>query len=135
MKGAPAARCWIAAALVLGLVGASARADDGPKLVRIEIGRAMPLQRLLEAGLDVVEVHGASSEAGDARVLLWPGDEDTFEVFGRYYFPNDIQSPVTIGYDLDRGDFTVEDAAGPGQLRQTDDDMKPFRSPPERGDL
>jgi hypothetical protein len=65
----------------------------------------------------------------------WPGDEDQFEVFGRYYFPNDIQSPVTIGYDLDRGDFTVEDAAGPGQLRQTDDDMKPYRSPPERGDL
>ena len=64
-------------ALALCLAPCAARAAS-PRLVRVPLAGAVTLQAVLEAGLDVVEVHG-----GDAVVILeWPGDDETLARLG-----------------------------------------------------
>ena len=64
-------------ALALCAVPAIARSAT-PRLVRVPLAGSVSLQAVLEAGLDVVEVHGA-----DAVVILeWPGDEATLARLG-----------------------------------------------------
>src|SRR5437867_5361066 len=42
-----------------------------PRLVRVRLGAGLTVAKLLEAGLDIVEVKGTS----EAHLLEWPGDE------------------------------------------------------------
>jgi carboxypeptidase T len=59
--------------LSLAAFARSASADEipTPRLVRVSFTPTISLTTLLEAGLDIVEVHGTR----DANVLEWPGDE------------------------------------------------------------
>jgi carboxypeptidase T len=70
------------AGLAIPLVSAQARSAEtiapGPRLVRIRLAPATPLTTLLEAGLDIVAVHGTR----DANVLEWPGDDATIAALG-----------------------------------------------------
>ena len=52
--------------------------DSQPRLVRLALGPALSLERVLEAGLDVVEVRGGR----EVRVLEWPGDEARIAALG-----------------------------------------------------
>ena len=70
----------VAALVCLSAIPGSAGAQEpaaSPRLVEVELGQ-VPFTRLLEAGLDVVEVRGASR----ARLLEWPGDEVTLRGLG-----------------------------------------------------
>ena len=70
----------VAALVCLSAVPGSAGAQEpaaSPRLVEVDLGQ-VPFTRLLEAGLDVVEVRGASR----ARLLEWPGDEVTLRGLG-----------------------------------------------------
>ncbi len=53
-------------------------APSPPRLVRVALGPALPIDRLLGAGLDVVEVHGNR----EALILEWPGDETRIAALG-----------------------------------------------------
>ena len=76
----------IAAILFLSLIFAPlasgpATADEatpGPRLVEVELPQGMTIAAIQEAGLDLVEVHGAAR----ARVLAWPGDDATLARLG-----------------------------------------------------
>ncbi|HKQ57881.1 MAG TPA: M14 family zinc carboxypeptidase [Candidatus Eisenbacteria bacterium] len=83
-------RCLRIAALAVALTAASTAAGRvaaaelpagdpaiPPRLVEVSLG-AMPLETFLEAGLDVIEVRGASR----VRILEWPGDEATLARLG-----------------------------------------------------
>lgn len=59
---------------------AAAPPGSQPALVRIELTPAMPIERLLETGLDVVDVkHGAFAD-----VLQWPGDAERIARLGAH---------------------------------------------------
>ncbi len=65
----------IATSLVLLLAAvllASTALAQAPRQVRVRLGPAVTLRTLLEAGLDVIEVHGESVD-----LLEWPGDDAT----------------------------------------------------------
>src|SRR5262245_66395189 len=52
--------------------------DPGPRLVQVDLPPGMTIRSLQEAGLDLIEVRGASR----ARLLEWPGDEGTIARLG-----------------------------------------------------
>ena len=68
-----------------------------PRLVDVELGPSAPLTAVLEAGLDVIEVHGSSR----VRILEWPGDEAALARLG---------ARVTL-IDADPGRTAAERAA------------------------
>ena len=71
----------VAALVCMSTAAGSAGAQElaaSPRLVEVELGPRVPFTRLLEAGLDVVEVRGASR----ARLLEWPGDDVTLQRLG-----------------------------------------------------
>ena len=49
-----------------------------PRLVRVVLGPRLPLSALLEAGLDVVEVHAGR----EAMLLEWPGEDEKLASLG-----------------------------------------------------
>jgi len=75
----PRVPALLASVLILTTLAASARASDpAPRLVRIALGPSLPLERVLAAGLDVVEVR----RGREVRVLEWPGDEALIAALG-----------------------------------------------------
>jgi hypothetical protein len=65
-------------ALLLAAPAAAQEIPRGPRLVDVELGPSVSFAAVLEAGLDVVEVHGASR----VRLLEWPGDEGILQRLG-----------------------------------------------------
>ena len=76
-----------------------------PRLVDVELRPSAPLTAVLEAGLDVIEVHGL----GRVRILEWPGDEAALARLG---------ARVTL-IDADPGRTAAERAAADLASRPT----------------
>jgi hypothetical protein len=61
----------LALPLILSVPAFASPAVPEPKLVRVVLGPSTPIARLLEAGLDVIDVRSAT----EVKILEWPGDE------------------------------------------------------------
>ena len=64
--------------LLLSLAVAPSVSAEGPRRVRVELGRAVTLGALLEAGLDVTQAR----DGAWVDVLEWPGDAARLEALG-----------------------------------------------------
>ena len=58
--------------------GSAATVPPGPHLARIALSATVPIERVLAAGLDVIELRRGI----EARVLLWPGDDERVATLG-----------------------------------------------------
>ncbi len=81
-----------------------------------------------------------NAQAGQKWFILyrrWPGQtKDEYDVYARYYFEDEVHSPITITYEAEKGDFVVTDsrgAVGSIALPETSDGL--YVSPVQRGDL
>jgi carboxypeptidase T len=68
----------LAFALFSPTPGRAAESTPGPSLIEVELPLGMTIAAIQEAGLDLIEVRGASR----ARLLQWPGDEATLARLG-----------------------------------------------------
>ncbi|MCC6650245.1 MAG: hypothetical protein IT348_03755 [Candidatus Eisenbacteria bacterium] len=63
--------------ILAGLLGSTAAFAQSPRQVRVSLAGGVTVQALLEAGLDIVDLRGASAD-----ILEWPGDEATLARLG-----------------------------------------------------